>query len=217
MLKYDDEYRILQHTYGYPWCFDNNHLHEVMLLPRWAGSTGTVANGNNVGGGGRRLSNHRSGTSNLLLGLTPRQAKRFAEISTDHQGARRGTANSVIVATGRMAIKFAVNLMLATCTRMGNDGTKVQFFSSPLNLDAWTKELSDDPDRDFLLDGIQNGFQLLPKDAPIMPAEMNNYFSSTNPDAVDKVEETLLDEIEAGNYVPVTEKTRYHQCIRSYS
>ena len=36
VLKYDDEYRILQHTYGYPWSFDNSHLHEVMLIPRWA-------------------------------------------------------------------------------------------------------------------------------------------------------------------------------------
>ena len=39
VLKYDDEYRILQHTYGYQWSFDNSHLHEVMLIPRWAVST----------------------------------------------------------------------------------------------------------------------------------------------------------------------------------
>ena len=31
VLKYDDEYRILQHTYGYPWSFDNSHLHKVIL------------------------------------------------------------------------------------------------------------------------------------------------------------------------------------------
>ena len=42
VLKYDDEYRILQHTYGYPWSFDNSHLDEVMLLPCWASSS--VAN-----------------------------------------------------------------------------------------------------------------------------------------------------------------------------
>ena len=39
VLRYDDEYRILQHTYGYPWIFDSSHLHEVMLIPRWAVSS----------------------------------------------------------------------------------------------------------------------------------------------------------------------------------
>ena len=36
VLLYDDEYRILQHTYGFSWATDNSHLHEVMLLPKWA-------------------------------------------------------------------------------------------------------------------------------------------------------------------------------------
>ena len=36
VLKYDDEYRVLQHTYGFSWGTDNSHLHEVVLLPRWA-------------------------------------------------------------------------------------------------------------------------------------------------------------------------------------
>ena len=70
----------------------------------------------------------------------------------------------------------------------------------------WDAELTDDPDRTFLLDGIHQGFQLLPKDANIRPAEMDNYFSTTNPAARDKVEETLLSEIEAGNYVSVAGK-----------
>lgn len=51
VLKYDDEYRILQHTYGYPWSFDNSHLHEVMLIPRWASppvsnTSSTLSKGN---------------------------------------------------------------------------------------------------------------------------------------------------------------------------
>ena len=57
-----------------------------------------------------------------------------------------------------------------------------------------------------MLDGIQNGFQLLPKDAKIQPAEMHNYNSTTNPAAREKVEASLLSEIEAGNYVPVPNK-----------
>ena len=37
VLKYDDECRILQHTYGLPWSYDHGHLNEVMLIPRWVG------------------------------------------------------------------------------------------------------------------------------------------------------------------------------------
>ena len=36
VLQYDDEFRILQHTYGFSWSTDHSHLHEVVLIPRWA-------------------------------------------------------------------------------------------------------------------------------------------------------------------------------------
>ena len=65
----------------------------------------------------------------------------------------------------------------------------------------WTKELEDDPDRGFLLDGIVNGFQLIPADATLQPAEMNNYKSATDSTVRDQVEQTLLEEIREGNYV----------------
>lgn len=74
-------------------------------------------------------------------------------------------------------------------------------FSSPLNLKLWTTELADDPDREFLLDGITHGFQLLPADISLTPAEMHNYSSATNPLSADKVEATIIEEISAGNYV----------------
>ena len=35
VLLYDDEFRILQHTYGFSWGTDHSHLHEVVLMPRW--------------------------------------------------------------------------------------------------------------------------------------------------------------------------------------
>ena len=49
--------------------------------------------------------------------------------------------------------------------------------------------------------GVVNGFQLVPADTVIVPAEMDNYSSSTNPHIRDKVEGTLLEEIDAGNYI----------------
>ena len=54
VLKYDDEFRVLQHTYSYPWDKDNNHLHEVLLLPRWSANQ----------------SSHGSGTLNSTAPLT---------------------------------------------------------------------------------------------------------------------------------------------------
>ena len=36
VLQYDDEFRVLQHMYGYSWSHDHGHLHEIVLIPRWA-------------------------------------------------------------------------------------------------------------------------------------------------------------------------------------
>ena len=33
MIKCDDEFRLLQATYNYPWSFDYNHLHSIILEP----------------------------------------------------------------------------------------------------------------------------------------------------------------------------------------
>ena len=40
ILNYDDEFRHLQATYQYPWCFDSNHLHTVTLQPLPPGQGG---------------------------------------------------------------------------------------------------------------------------------------------------------------------------------
>ena len=59
--------------------------------------------------------------------------------------------------------------------------------------------MTDDPDRTFLLDGISNDFQLLPKEASL--AEQANYFSATAPHNRVKVEQTIPEELQSGNYV----------------
>ena len=48
VLRYDDEYRVLQHTYGFSWSTDNSHLHEVVLLPRWAANYNTLRKGSAI-------------------------------------------------------------------------------------------------------------------------------------------------------------------------
>ena len=65
---------------------------------------------------------------------------------------------------------------------------------------VWEQELEGDPDKDFILDGVTNGFQLLPIDAPISKAEVDNYASATGPDSKEKVERAILEELSAGNY-----------------
>ena len=66
--------------------------------------------------------------------------------------------------------------------------------------------MQDDPDKAFLLEGVKDGFQLLPADASIVPAEMENYSSATNPDSRDRVEKSILEELEAGNYAVTTHR-----------
>ena len=76
-----------------------------------------------------------------------------------------------------------------------------KYFKSTLHTELWLGELKGDPDEEFLSDGIINGFQPIPADARLVPAEMNNYISSTGSAVRDKVESTLLEEIAIGNYV----------------
>ena len=77
---------------------------------------------------------------------------------------------------------------------------------SPLNKGRWMAELELDKDREFLLEGIINGFELIPADSTLSPAEMDNHSSSTKPEARDKVEQTLPEEIAEGNYVVTPKK-----------
>ena len=66
VLKYDDEYRVLQHTYGYPWSKDQSHLHEVVLIPRYLSSSQQpVSGGNN---NNNRSGNRRQNSSSPPTG-----------------------------------------------------------------------------------------------------------------------------------------------------
>ena len=61
--------------------------------------------------------------------------------------------------------------------------------------------MQEDDDKEFLLDGILNGFQLIPASSTLAPAEMDNYRSSTKPEAGAKVEHTIREELKEGNYL----------------
>ena len=70
----------------------------------------------------------------------------------------------------------------------------------------WIEELKDDPGKEFLSDGIINGFQIVPVNAKFKPAEMHNYASATEPVVRNRVRQTLLEEIAEGNYRVVNKK-----------
>ena len=94
--------------------------------------------------------------------------------------------------------------------------------TSLLNRQAWTDNLETDPDRDFIINGITNSFEIISRDSILKPAETNNYKSATTGDVRDKVENQIREEISKGNYValgaipkPDTDKIRLiHDCSR---
>ena len=58
-----------------------------------------------------------------------------------------------------------------------------------------------DRDRDFIIDGITNGYEIIPSHSVLKTAETNNYKSVTASDVRDKVENQIREEISKGNYV----------------
>lgn len=70
---------------------------------------------------------------------------------------------------------------------------------SALKFPQWENELESDPDKEFLLDGIKNGFRIIRPDSDLSPVEVGNYKSTT--DAHGKVEAQILKELQEGNYV----------------
>lgn len=67
-------------------------------------------------------------------------------------------------------------------------------------LHIWKEELKDDPDKDFILTGIEHGFRITDQDSVFQSVDRDNYRSATNPDIRDTVESQILMEIAEGNY-----------------
>ena len=72
-----------------------------------------------------------------------------------------------------------VNVVHRTFELPPSDFSNCQSFQSSLALDVWTTELDDDPDKDFLLQGIAEGFRLTDEHSVFQPAFQNNYTSAT--------------------------------------
>ena len=71
--------------------------------------------------------------------------------------------------------------------------------------------LEDDPDKEFILDGVKHGLSIIDKDIvceSIKPVETDNHASTLKPGIRDQVENRIIEEISDGNYVVVDSKPR---------
>ena len=66
--------------------------------------------------------------------------------------------------------------------------------------------MTNDIDRDYLLQGLTEGFRIISRDSELRHAEATNYKSATEHDVRDTVEKTIREEIQQGNYIVTTEK-----------
>ncbi|CAH3160953.1 unnamed protein product, partial [Porites lobata] len=81
----------------------------------------------------------------------------------------------------------------------------------PLRFHAWDKELSDDPDRIFILRGLRFGFKLLPESDPscIVAYESDNYsIPPPGPDFKPKMDSLFTKELALGRISMVQTKPR---------
>ena len=73
---------------------------------------------------------------------------------------------------------------------------------SCLNPLAWESELEDDQDKDFLLNGIRNGFSIIDEAVEVTPVQCGNHPSAKPGSPLyAKASAQVRREIEAGNYV----------------
>jgi hypothetical protein len=71
-------------------------------------------------------------------------------------------------------------------------------------LAIWEKELVNDPDRDFILDGIKQGFRITDKGSQVTNVETKNHKSAVQ--CHELVEKELLSQIKEGNYCVASSK-----------
>ena len=75
----------------------------------------------------------------------------------------------------------------------------------------WERELDDDVDRSFLLDGVQNGFKIVSR-FDFKCVEIDNYKSSLDMENRHLVEEQIKIELAEGRYEIVSEKPFIIRC-----
>lgn len=73
-------------------------------------------------------------------------------------------------------------------------------------MSAWKEELHNDPDRDFIINGIEHGFDIVDSGIDPPSVELPNHSSCYSKRNRDKVNEQVLKEVDLGNYIPCSSK-----------
>ena len=71
--------------------------------------------------------------------------------------------------------------------------------STDLKYEIWAKELANDLDRDFIPNGVREGFDLIPRDTTVLPAFAKNNRSALRPGAKGQIEEQLCKGLSLGS------------------
>ena len=82
--------------------------------------------------------------------------------------------------------------------------------STDSKYEIWAKELANDLDRDFILNGIREGFDLNQHDATVLPAFTKNNRSALRPGAKEQIEEQLCKGLSLGHFG--SSNTPPHHC-----
>ena len=75
-------------------------------------------------------------------------------------------------------------------------------------MQTWESELAQarDPDSEFVLEGVREGFRLTTEVSSFTPAEVDNYGSTTDPAGIGMVHEQIATEVANGRYIKVDTK-----------
>ena len=77
---------------------------------------------------------------------------------------------------------------------------------SDLNVSAWERELQNDCDKEYILQGVSEGFKVVDHCDVEIPAELKNHMSATNHKMYEKVNKQIQYEIDHGHYVKISHK-----------
>lgn len=125
---------------------------------------------------------------------------------------KQGVQNDLLLETSKKHVTQYNNVAAGTdqsckASETSHHGFNRKACKLQNNLENWQSELKDDCDRDFLIKGISEGFDILEGKLPEFRADCENYKSATM-ELRDKVESQIKHEVSEGNYIKVPHKPK---------
>ncbi|CAC5397416.1 unnamed protein product [Mytilus coruscus] len=188
---YDREYRRLQSMHRFRWGTDIPHIQMVYLKPRAAQypqQTNTQPKGSGASTrGARNYASHTSSGKEICRKFNSRYGCTLASCKFEHACSIFGCGQKHSAGSHQSSNK----------KKLGNT---VKPFRA-LDLRVWSRELANDFDREFLLNGIEFGFDIIDCDQlPSSIVSKNSSVSLTKYPLYEKAHTQVLNEIECGNY-----------------